>query len=342
MKYLPWTRVLSLVTLLAALHAATPIFSQNFALHLTAASDNPGVMQSLRGVGSDIESMNYGAKLTTVEMTAIFGTANAAIPLFDAGTNINTQDDENEVSLPVVTMLNATNAYRTIPNADTQVKANTDGDSLHSHETEVAFPVGKIIGDIIESFGKAGAKNSDSFARSMPDTKAHNWLIDNIELTPSLARAMIRASRDDDNHSRTPLHEAAFFNDVSDIRALLAAGAYIEAKDEWGMTALHEASIQNATDAVRILLDAGANVEAKANDGATPLHGAAIFDAVGAMRVLLSAGANVDAKTNSGNTPLHTAVRNEALDAIAVLLDAGASEQVKNDLGMTPFQFHSN
>ena len=59
---------------------------------------------------------------------------------------------------------------------------------------------------------------------------------------------------------------------MSTARALVKAGAIVEAKDDDGWTSLICASHQGHLTTVKFLVEEGhANVEAKRNDGSTPL-----------------------------------------------------------------------
>ncbi len=55
---------------------------------------------------------------------------------------------------------------------------------------------------------------------------------------------------------------------------------------------------------MRALLAAGANVEAARNSGARPLHAASFRDRLAAATLLLDAGAAINALTNVGTSPL--------------------------------------
>ena len=67
------------------------------------------------------------------------------------------------------------------------------------------------------------------------------------------------------------LHDAAGSNDVSEIEALLAAGASLEEQTEGGVTPLHAAASAGHAEAANALVAAGASLEAQIEHGYTPL-----------------------------------------------------------------------
>lgn len=126
----------------------------------------------------------------------------------------------------------------------------------------------------------------------------------------------------------TALHLAAEQGDVEAVRALLDAGAELDAGTRIGRyTPLHLAARGGHGAVVALLLEAGADpLAATTNSGATALHMAA-----GAVRgheavaALLEHGADPNAReASAGQTPLVFAAAANRAEAIAVLLDAGA------------------
>lgn len=108
-------------------------------------------------------------------------------------------------------------------------------------------------------------------------------------------------------------------------RALLQAGADVDARNSTGYTALILAAIEGKPDCVRALLQHNANVDATSNSGFTAL-GLCPPTHRGFMcaRLLVAHGANVDVRDHEGCTQLWNACAfgNEAF--VQLLLDAGA------------------
>lgn len=110
------------------------------------------------------------------------------------------------------------------------------------------------------------------------------------------------------------------------------------AADRLGRTPLHYAAMEDAADSVRALIEAGADVDAPDQAGNTPLHFAAQEGALVVGRTLLEGGAAVDPKDQHGNTPLWRAVLNSRGEGemIALLRRHGADPLAPNRQGVTP------
>ena len=134
----------------------------------------------------------------------------------------------------------------------------------------------------------------------------------------------------------TPLHCAVQLGEeqaaVEVTRALLTAGADVNAGDCQEHTALHHAKYVACVD---LLLGAGADLEARGVGGQTPLHAAAetADEAAEVTRRLLAEGADVNALDRDGCTPLHFATSAACVD---LLVDAEAELEARDRQGRTP------
>ena len=133
----------------------------------------------------------------------------------------------------------------------------------------------------------------------------------------------------------TPLFEAVAHKRKVVAELLLAHGAEVNAKDNFGNTPLHCATIPE-TGVMQLLLAHGADVNAKDNNGRAPLHSAAYHNHQGMPELLLANKAAVNAKDNHGTTPLHVAARCGHRDLVALLLTHGAEVNPQDAKGRTP------
>lgn len=151
--------------------------------------------------------------------------------------------------------------------------------------------------------------------------------------SPSTANATSKPNRDIDNE----LLAEARFGDVERVKALLDAGANIEARDEtFGRTPLMEAALEGKTAVVKTLLSRGAEINAKATFyGNTALIFASGDGKAEVVRLLLAAGADINAKNEGGYTALDVAEDDFHKNVIQMLTRAGARKSDQPDTRST-------
>ncbi|MCU1234291.1 MAG: Ankyrin [Candidatus Solibacter sp.] len=132
-----------------------------------------------------------------------------------------------------------------------------------------------------------------------------------------------------DKHGTTPLHQAAANGSAEAMRLLVAAGAEIDAANDFGATPLMWAI--GEPEKVRILVGAGANVNARSKMGRTPLCLAAANDGSSAtVKLLLDRGAKLE------DQALVAAAAANDMASIRLLLEKGAAVNAKDPVGFTP------
>lgn len=116
------------------------------------------------------------------------------------------------------------------------------------------------------------------------------------------------------------IHDAARIGSGAEVAKILKENpAMRDARTGLGSTPLHLAATNSDVTAVKALLAAGADVNAKDMDNNTPLHMAAYTNQVEATKVLLEAGADVNVVSSGGRTPMAMARKSRA-DEIAGLI----------------------
>ena len=148
-----------------------------------------------------------------------------------------------------------------------------------------------------------------------------------------VARAVAGLKADNSFQAAAQLFAASRLGCEREARALLEAGATVDARDREGMTALARSAQAGKTRIMRLLLDHGANVEARSVNGSTPLFCAAEADRAEAVRLLIDRGADPNIPGRSGERPLAAAAYNGSADTVELLLKHGADPNALDEDG---------
>jgi len=138
----------------------------------------------------------------------------------------------------------------------------------------------------------------------------------------------------------TPLHWAAYLDNLALASELVRAGANANATDRYGTTPLMLASTNGNAALIEALLKAGADANAAAADGETPLMTVARTGNAAAVQVLLKYHADANHKEKSRDqTALMWAASDGHTAAVQALVAGGANIKDREHAGFTAFLF---
>jgi uncharacterized protein len=146
-----------------------------------------------------------------------------------------------------------------------------------------------------------------------------------------LVAAPVCAQEAPSGDGSTPLHWAAYRDDLAKTDQLIRGGANVNAANDLGVTPLWAASTNGSVALLQRLLDAGANPNVALISGETPLMVASRSGKAESVAALLAKGANPNARGTRGQTALMWAVSQKHSDVVKLLVAGGADLHAKSD-----------
>lgn len=132
------------------------------------------------------------------------------------------------------------------------------------------------------------------------------------------------------------LHQAAWQGDLPKLKALIASGANLDARDPRGRTPLHVAAHARQREAIRLLARAGAQLDLMEDDRYDAVTIAAVADDTATLSLLLSLGASAGQTTSRyDGTALIAAAHLGHDEVVRRLIAAGAPLDHVNNLHWT-------
>ncbi len=171
-----------------------------------------------------------------------------------------------------------------------------------SRRPSCAFPANVTIVTAVLLFGAAGLQ-AQSAPPPPPDADASSEAVFDVG---------VLVQPPPGQYGITELMSAALAGDAATVKALLEAGADVNAADDWGDTALIRAAASGHAAVVELLLEAGADPEAPSRSGDTALAIAIKYRAGDVALVLLEHGADPDVTLQSGSSRPPTTVLERA------------------------------
>ena len=139
-------------------------------------------------------------------------------------------------------------------------------------------------------------------------------------LLPTLFSVLLALPAIGQTSTDRPIHDAARVGSGDDVRKLLKTDPkQRDVRTDLGSTPLHLAATNPDTSALKALVAAKADPNARDNEGATPLHMAAYASRPVNVQLLLEAGADPLAKTDNGRDPGSMARKVKADETAGVL-----------------------
>lgn len=165
---------------------------------------------------------------------------------------------------------------------------------------------------------------------------AEQGLLDTVKTLIESNPQLINIS---DEGGYTPLHKAAYNNQVEVVEYLISKGADLNAVSSSGSTPMHGAAFYGHPEAARVLIENGAEIDKKNNGGYTPFLGACAGGRLNLAALLLENKADINAQTADSNTALHNALWNDNGDLVKLLIENGIDLNIPDQQGISPVYF---
>jgi len=160
------------------------------------------------------------------------------------------------------------------------------------------------------------------------------FLVVTSDTSPKVVDLLIEAGAEVNPRSLvgSPLEMAVILGREQIMHSLLAAGANVHARNEFGHSPLKEAARMRRVDMVRAML----SHEDAVHDN-TLLHEVAAKNELRSAKTLLAAGMRVNVADRWGAAPLHLAARHGHAEMVSLLLGGGADIHALDRRGHTAF-----
>jgi len=251
-----------------------------------------------------------------------------ALLLLEKGADFLPEDDQRQTAFQITISAKRSRVLRTL------LDRSTDNDANYFGYTDLMLA--SIADDAarIKALLAAGAQPHLRAGRYQFAQTAMHFA---AASSTNALRALIEAGAEinaKDSNQRTPLALAAGAGNLSTARILIERGALIK-----GTPALSLAAASGNLELVKLLLDKGASLAPEPGMGMPPLTGAVMAPTPDVLRLFLDKGGNVDASGNAGETLLITAAKCGRTANVKLLVQKGAKVDARDVQGMTALRW---
>ena len=300
------------------------------ALHLAAKRGQAAAAKALLEAKADIAAASKSGKTALHYVAYYNGNLDLSKALLDAGAAVNAKDGKNKTPLDYALSKKRTELAELLR----AKSGKTTKELLAADDIFAAAEVGDV-----ESIKKLLAGGADVNAKNKGGYTALHLAAKRGQA--AAAAALLEAKADiglASKSGKTALHYVAYYNGNLDLaKALLDAGAAVNAKDGKNKTPLDYALSKKRTELAELLRSKGGKTT-KELAAAENIFAAAEVGDLEAIKKHLEGGADVNAANKQDYTALHMAVRRGQKDAAALLLEKGANVNAERK-GKTPLDF---
>ena len=295
-------------------------------LHMAARSNhNPAVVAELVRVGADINARDDEGN-TPLHASRLFGHPPVVHLLLELGADPTLVNDSGQVANPMDCGYWNTEAFARVTTAETTAGCLEAGADVNARNGNGMTPLLLVTSHPGGRTPGAPASENPAVVRVLLEAGADVDARDrggNTALINAAGGKLVETTRGG---------MLGLAENPAIVAVLLAAGADVNARST--TTPLHQAAFAEDLESVTMLLEAGAGIHAMDSDGKTPLLAAADYGGFRnpeILEALVEAGADVNDRDQVGRTVLEHALRSPAdrvIEVVRRLLDLGADGSV--------------